>query len=146
MSALAVADQRRLEQLLALAGSSQFDGEALNALRAAVRLAAGTGMTLPEALRVSVGTQLDLQRIAVLEKDAYERGFRKGVEAGGVQDSAPGSWPAFADRLLQQCARLLNAWEQKFCASFIEHGWPEPTPKQRAIFEKLAARCGLRTP
>ena len=146
MSALAVADQRRLEQLLALAGSSQFDGEALNALRAAVRLAAGTGMTLPEALRVSVGTQLDLQRIAVLEKDAYERGFRKGVEEGGAQGPAPASWPALADRLLQQHARLLNEWERRFCASYLSSGWPEPTLKQKAILEKLAARCGLRTP
>jgi hypothetical protein len=145
MTALAVADQRRLEQLLALAGSSQFDGEALNALRAAVRLAAGTGVTLLEALRASAAAQLDMARITALEKDAFRRGYQKAVEDGGAQGAVPASWPALADRLLQQYARLLSEWERKFLANFIENGWPTPTAKQRAVFERIAAKCGVRT-
>jgi hypothetical protein len=146
MSALVPADRRRLEQLVALAGSSAFDGEAVNALRAACRLAAGNGLDLLEALRASAAAQLDMVRIATLERDAFERGFRKGIEEGGAQGPAPASWAALADRLLQQHARLLNEWERRFCASYLSSGWPEPTLKQKAILEKLAARCGLRTP
>jgi hypothetical protein len=146
MSALVPADRRRLEQLVALAGSSAFDGEAVNALRAACRLAAGNGLDLLEALRVSAAAQLDMARITALEQDAYRRGYQKAVEDGGAQGPVPASWPALADRLLQQHVRLLYEWERGFCASYLSSGWPEPTLKQRAIFAKLAARCGLRTP
>jgi hypothetical protein len=137
----------RIEQLLLLAGSSTFDGEALNALRAAVRLASANGQSLLEALRANTAMQLDVQRLAALEKDAYERGFRKGTaESGGTARRRPPSWPAFADALLQNHPRLLTEWEQGFLASFIAKGWPTPTVRQHAIFVRIATRCGEATP
>jgi hypothetical protein len=142
---LASADQRRLEQLLALAASSEYDGESLNALRAAARISAGAGLTLLEALRVAAVTQLDLRRITALEKQAFERGFQQGLAEGAKRD-APKSWAAFADHVLQSYPRLLTDWERRFCGDFRARGWPRPTPKQQAIFERLAARCGVPTP
>jgi hypothetical protein len=147
MTALTDANRRRLEQLLGMTGSAH-DGEAINALRLAQRLVANAGITLLEALSVPPNTTaLDLQRIASVEADAYARGFRRGLEEGGgaVQDR-PRTWPLFAQHLLDHHARLLNSWEQSFCNSFCASGWPEPTVKQRAIFTKIANRCGERLP
>jgi hypothetical protein len=145
MSALAAADQRRLEQLLALAVSSEFDGEALNALRAAARITDSVGLTLLEALRSTAVMQLDLQRITTLEEAAYQRGYRIGIADGAKRD-APKSWPAFADLLLQDYSRLLTGWEREFLTDFRSRGWARPTQKQQVIFERVAARCGVATP
>jgi hypothetical protein len=145
VSALAAADQRRLEQLLALAASSTFDGEALNALRAAARITSGAGLTLLEALRTTAVAQLDLQRMVSLEEAAFQRGYRLGVADGAKRDM-PKTWAAFADLLLNDYASLLTPWERNFLTSFRTGSRLQPTPKQREVFERIAARCGVATP
>jgi hypothetical protein len=145
MTALADAERRRLEQLLGMTGSVH-DGEALNALRLAHRLVAGHGLTLVEALTAAAGQAIELKRLTALEKDAYERGYRKGVEDGEAPPRRPASWPAFANYLLLRHPQLLNNWERTFLASFASSGWPTPTEKQRAKLEQIALRCGEKTP
>jgi hypothetical protein len=141
---LSPADRRRLEQFMGMTGS-QHDGEATNALRLAQKLAAAAGLSLIEAIRASAAQQLDLVRITALEADAYRRGYERGLEEGAEQDK-PRSWPALAHHFLTGHAPLLNEWERGFCSDFITKRWAAPTPKQRAIFERIATRCGVPTP
>jgi hypothetical protein len=142
MSALAAADRHKLAQLVALAASSEYDNEAVTALRAAVRLAANVGLTLVDALRATAVAEIDLKRAAALEQDAYARGYRKGCEDGAAP-AVPASWPQFADRCLTNHPRLLNDFERRFCASVIERGMITPSPKQMAVLQRLSAKCGV---
>jgi hypothetical protein len=66
-------DPEKLLNVFARA-ASEFDGEALTALRMGQRLAAESGLTLLEALQkaleVRVNVEIDLTRLAQLEEDA----------------------------------------------------------------------------
>jgi hypothetical protein len=147
VSALAPADQRRLEHLVLLAASSQFDNESLVALRAAARISTSAGLTLLEALRASTTTQLDLRRVTALEEGAYKRGYQAGP-ADGAKRNAPASWAAFADHVLHVYPRLLSALEQKFCSDYCSKGWRRPTSKlsesQASTRDRIAALVPVR--
>ena len=80
--ALKAEAQSRLERFIAVAGSSTFDGEAVNALRAATKLCAGEGITLLDALRGTAVAVLDLKRMAMMEEQAYQRGLAEGRRQG----------------------------------------------------------------
>jgi hypothetical protein len=84
MTALPADARRRLLQVVALT-TSLHGGEALAALRKAQQLAAGYGATLAEALMATAAADLDLQRIAALEKDAFERGRQAGLQQAAAQ-------------------------------------------------------------
>ena len=79
MGKLSDSDRRRLASLVNLT-SSQHDGEALNALRAATRISANAGLTLTEALQAGASAAIDVARIQTLEADAFERGREQGVK------------------------------------------------------------------
>lgn len=75
---LSDADHRRLVALVNMT-TSQHDGEAINAFRAANRLAASAGLTLVEALQKGARAEINLIRITQLETEAFERGKREGA-------------------------------------------------------------------
>jgi hypothetical protein len=78
MKTLSDGDHRRLVGLVNMT-SSQHDGEALNALRIATKIAASAGLLLSEALRLGASAEIDLARITRLETDAFERGRQDGI-------------------------------------------------------------------
>ena len=86
--------QARLERFIAVAGSSKFDGEAVNALRAAIKLCQGEGMMLLDALRGTAVAVLDLKRMAMLEEQAYQRGLAEGRRQGAdeIQRAQANAW------------------------------------------------------
>jgi hypothetical protein len=143
--ALAPADQQKLARLLGMLGSSH-DGEALTAARLAQRLLATANVTWVELIAVPAAptpAEIDLARVEQLERDAYERGRKAGL---AERQEQPSSYPAWADHCLQQCARLLTPWESQFLGNFIAQRWAAPTPKQHAVFVRIAARCGVPLP
>jgi hypothetical protein len=143
--ALAPADQQKLARLLGMLGSSA-DGEALNAARLAQRLITAANVTWAELVAAPAAptpAEIDLHRIELLERDAFERGRQAGL---AERQEQPRSFPAWADHCLHQCTRLLTAWETKFLDDFIAKRWSTPTPKQRLVFERISARCGLPLP
>lgn len=139
-------DRRRLVSIVNLT-ASQSDGEALNALRAATRIASNAGMTLTEALQSGASAAIDVVRIQVLEADAFERGREQGAKEERGRErrqrrqdvaiaNAPPMDPApttFSWRdMQQQCAAkvmYLSAREQEFITSL--NNWNRGlTPKQ----------------
>ena len=76
---LSDADHRRLVALVNMT-TSQHDGEAINAFRAANRLATAAGLTLVEALRLGASAEINLVRITALETEAFERGVTEGAK------------------------------------------------------------------
>jgi hypothetical protein len=141
----------RLVRLLGMTGSAH-DGEALNALRLAQRVAAEHGVTLTDVLAsastavAAPGPELDLKRLALLEKEAFERGFAAGGKAAMAEGAPAASWPLLAQRCLEDHPRLLTAWEQEFLGNFLARGWATPTAKQQPVIVKIAAKCGLKPP
>lgn len=77
-------DRDRLIRFLAIAGSSASDGEALAALRQAVKLCGAHGLELHVALASAGTAVLDMRRLAELEADA----FRRGVASAGADREA----------------------------------------------------------
>ena len=40
----------------------------------------------------------------------------------------------------------LTDWEQGFVESFVDRHWNNPSPKQRAVFERIADKLGVDCP
>jgi hypothetical protein len=153
-AALSGAALRRLAALVGMTGSDH-DGEALNALRLAQKLVSAHGCTLLEALAAAPASvvpaatspaDLDLRRLAQLEEAAYQRGFAAGQASAPAEAQAITSWSRLADHCLTHHPRILTAWERDFLRSWLDRGWPAPTPKQYVIMVRVAAKCGVATP
>ena len=129
----------RLVHLLGMLGSAH-DGEVLNAARAVLRTLGSMNMTWAELLQ---GNN-DRQAIA---NAAYDQGFRDGIAANTqkaktkIQQSQ--DWPAYARALQRQ---TLTSWEKGFVENFISRGWDSPTPKQEAVFRRMANKYKLPAP
>ncbi len=136
---LSEADQQRLEQMVGIASTSVHDGEALNALRFAQQLAAAAGYSLLEALRSAAQAQLDLERLAALEADAYERGLAAGLErAGAKPQSAEGRhWRDTANTLLSHHQRALKTRDVEFLEL-------DPQPRSPALTKTKPLADGPR--
>lgn len=165
-------DETKKTQLIKFLGmtGSKHDGEALNAVRIANRLLGSLGITWEEVFRKDIAggrySDEDLQKTAndayeLGAKDGYARGHAEGVKAGGagkpVSGGGPkwgigsgfndvGSWRAFAKRLHEDYEDDMTEWEQGFVESFIARGFPKPTPKQQAVFERIAEKLGVECP
>jgi hypothetical protein len=145
--------KKRLTQLLGMMGS-QHDGEILNAARLAQRMIGSEGLTWEEVLSSGNGaiSQDDMQRLfdAGFRK-GYDDGYRRGLAEGHAKrvPSArePGtSFISWVRGLRDVYNDDLTDWEQGFVESFIERGWAMPTPKQRVVFERIAAKLSMECP
>lgn len=158
MSQQALPDKvaERLERFIGMTGSDQ-DGEALNAIRMAWRLAVEQGMTLGEALDAAAQAKvvtgaiaLDLKRLTQLEADAVERGRRLGREealremgAGQRGPRTEWTWPLICEHCLTEHPMILTDFERSFLQGFLDRGWAAPTQKQLPIMQRIAVKCGV---
>jgi hypothetical protein len=112
------------------------DGEALNAIRLANRMLKEHKLTWAEALVVPDGLTLAelKEAVNIAANDGYLRG----------RSWRPDSWHDTA-RAILDCEDV-TPWEREFFESFLERSYPMPTDKQRAIFIKVAQKCGVRYP
>ena len=158
MGKLSDSDRRRLASLVNLT-SSQHDGEALNALRAATRISANAGLTLTEALQAGASAAIDVARIQTLEADAFERGREQGVKdersrekrqrrqevvAAATSPPAPQgpSWQTMRQRCLAEVPNL-GSREMDFL-NHIAHWHGRLTDRQEnwllAIFDRRSVK------
>ena len=148
MTAVALPEnaQRRLLQLIGMSGSAH-DGEALNAIRLAHRLAAEHGCTLTEAIETAPA-EIDLIRLATLEEDAFQRGFEAGraAEGGSSNGFAVLTWHTAIERCLRDHTLILTAWEQEFLRGWLARGWSRPTAKQADVLHRITRKCGVPAP
>ena len=155
MGPLSEDDQKRLAKLLWMM-TSNHDGEVLNAARMASRFVAGLGYTWDEVLggngataTASNGKTFTEDEVAQLVKRSYDYGYEEGqkIHKPGFKSVVPSNpWKAFAVECLDDQKHRLTAWEVDFCESWVERPFPHPTPKQRAIFERLADRFDMELP
>lgn len=108
--------RERVAKLLALA-ASPHDGEALAALRKALEVARGMGLTLTEAVSQGAASALDSRRIAMVEQEAYERGLRDGAEKAAKAAERPIQFPNpyqnyYAQAQFQQAQMYQNQFQQ----------------------------------
>jgi hypothetical protein len=130
---------------------SAHDGEALNAARMAQKLIGSEALTWEELFK-ELGNGRDYSKDTSQYQMGYAVGYAKGCKDGFASAtpqtyrSRALSWRGFALDLQRQHAEDLSEWEQGFVGSFIERGWNNPTPKQRAIFERIADNLGIDCP
>jgi hypothetical protein len=145
--------KKRLTQLLGMIGSNH-DGEALNAARLAQRLIGSEGLSWDEVLNSGNGriSQEDMQTLfdAGFRKghdDGYRRGLAEGHAKSVPSAREPGtSFISWVRSLRDVYNDDLSNWEQGFVESFIARGWAMPTPKQRAVFERIADKLDMDCP
>lgn len=125
-------DRKRVIRFLEIAAQSHHDGEALNALRLAIKTLKDHGVSLA-----------DLARPSEAEKTRW---FNEGRE-DGIREvyTRPIPWRDLARDLLAHGGDLSD-WERKFCQSFARGDRSNPTGKQKAVFTGIAARYGIRVP
>lgn len=134
----------QLIKLLGMLGSAH-DGEVLNAAKMAQRLLGAEGETWEEAFK---------QNGHSFTRDRYQEGYTTGFAAGLAQatrrtynNTRPRmTWFAFARTIQENHYDYLNDWEQGFIDNWIERHWNNPSPKQRAVFERMADKLGLDCP
>jgi hypothetical protein len=73
------------------------------------------------------------------------RGYQATLNGGAAQ-SAPRTWPAFAEHCLRTHLQRLSDWESDFLESFAARRCVRPSRKQRQVLDRIAARCGVATP
>lgn len=140
-------DHKRMIALLGMLGSNH-DGEVLNAARLAQRFLGEEGLTWEEYLTGHVGSSTNNgdQRY----RDGYADGYRKGLAEGHAQrpvrTTPMQTWVSFARELIEGYEDDLNDWEQGFVSNYVSRGWGQPTPKQRAVFERIAEKLGMECP
>ena len=144
--------KKRLIQLLGMMGS-EHDGEILNAARLAQRLIGSEGLTWEEVLSSGNGkiSQDDMQVLFNAgHKKGYDEGYRRGLAEGHAKQPRavqPGtSFVSWVRTLRDMYNDDLTDWEQGFVDSFIQRGWSHPTPKQRAVFERIADKLDMECP
>lgn len=152
MGVLSEDDVTRLVKLLGMMGSTH-DGEVRNAAQLAQRLVASLGLTWEDVFAGNGGGYSE-EKVAQLVKDSFDYGFEKG-RAQALNDKLRvpqklgeelGSWRFLTRALLDDYRSRLTPWEVDFCEGFLDRGWPRPTPKQQAVFEKIANKCNLELP
>lgn len=141
-------DRARLTRLLGMLGSS-FPGEVLNAAQAAHRALTQMGFTWEEALNGTGDQGWTEDQVRRVAEEAHAAGYEKGLAAGGgkrPRDEGWLTWRGLAKSLIDDHDDLLNDWERMFCSGFLERGFPTPTVKQQAVFERIAEKCGEDCP
>ena len=162
----------RLAQLLGMLGS-KFDGEVLNAARLANQLVKDQGLQWGEVVEAHASTPAwDHKTGGAAEKGGGQEGsaYRAGLEAGlargaelaaaaikseyhrGFKDGVNSKqrvdrwWKEWAKQRCINDKELLSDWEFSFFESFAVGRHVVPSGKQRAIFERVAARLDLEFP
>jgi len=149
--------KKRLVQLLGMLGSSH-DGEVLNAAKMAQRHLGSMTMTWEEVLggqggEGGGGNGYSERDVEAAYQAGHASGYGKGYAEGKADAVMNGggmrafqSWRGVAEELLSQHGGLLTEWEIGFFENYVEKRWSVPTPKQRAVFEKVADKCGVSLP
>lgn len=166
-------NRERLIQLLGMLGSAH-DGEVLNAGRLAQRFISDHKLTWEEIVNSSATTQTGAANRAAREEGRQE-GYRQGLEEGkqftaedrrneyvrGFHDgvnsieepppddtSAPEAldYAAFSELMNEHYHHRLTNWENEFFQNFSENAWTFATPKQAAIFVRVAQKLNLALP
>ena len=134
--------RKQLDKCWALVASDQ-DHEAVAALRVARKLAAQMGFaSLELAIASSTNQALDEKRIAAIEAEALARGREQGIaEAAGTKQFP--CWLAALEHILAETPHYLSSWEHGFATSYLEARWGSPSPKQAAILQRIADKCGV---
>lgn len=58
----------------------------------------------------------------------------------------PSPWREFIQYVIDHYDDELTDWERDFCRSFLDRGFPVPTPKQEACLMKMARTLGVDPP
>lgn len=142
----------RLTRLLGMIGSDG-DGEALNAARMAQRLIGSEGLTWEEVLNSSGPAAMSDADMRRLFDAGHKQGYKEGYETGSADAKGTSfatvrrpTWVSFAKDIRDQHGSDINDWEEGFIDNYIDRGWANPTPKQRAVFERMADKLGLELP
>lgn len=135
------AARQRFIKLLGMTGS-EHDGEALNALRMAQRLAADHKHTFLEMIEAAAINPEDIVK-AKLEaaKAGYAHGFSQGKAA-----ATPISWFEVAEECLQEHPERLTDWEHEFLQNYVDRRWSYPSERQRVVLERVANKCSVAVP
>jgi hypothetical protein len=142
--------RKRLIQLLGMTGSAH-DGEALNALRLALRAMAEAGTSWSDLIGTGRWSDDDMARCA---SEAYQKGFLEARQQGVVLRKTKGgdftpvngsagcaTFAEFAEILLDHYDDALSDWERQFCESWLDKRY-RPSEKQLAIFRRMAQKTG----
>lgn len=145
--ALAAPDQKRLLQLLGMS-ASDFNGEALAAVRLAHQLARRHGLNLVEAIEAinaakaqAAEAALDTARLQQLQAAAFERGRLAGIDE--ARDAATPTWRVMRDHALATCPNL-RPNEREFLVSLAYRY--RLTPRQLQWLTDIYNRCPARGP
>lgn len=167
-------ERARLIQLLGMMGSN-YDGEVCNAAKLAQRLLSHHKLTWGEVLNGSATTSTSNANRAAGggrggEAASYEKGFQAGLDRGaelaaaaikqeylrGYSDGVKHakhlgiksnrSWREWAQDRVDHDEDCLSEWEINFFGSFAAGRYAVPSDKQRAIFQRVAARLDLELP
>ena len=135
-------DRDLLVRFVAIAGQADNDGEAINALRHAVRLAAANGLELAPALASAGAAIIDMTRLAHLEADAFKRGHAAAQDEACQRAATARSWQD-AVQDLQPFLPAMNAKSASFVSSLLGRGYSSLTIKQDAWLRDLCSRFGV---
>jgi hypothetical protein len=135
---------------------SDFDGEVVNAARAAHRLANDLGgweVVINASRNPPLGAQTGRRRGGggkVSEDNdldaATEADFSAGVKQKPAQSVRTYNWRQWAEDIVRLEEDCLSAWEINFFGSYAASRRVEPSDKQRAIFVRVAERLDLALP
>ena len=130
-------DRTRLIKLLGMTGSAH-DAEALTALRFAGKILVEHKATWAEVFSTPGSDRY---------QDGYSDGYRRGLAEGAARGRPkPLTWRALAKELLESYEDDLTPWELQFVTGFLSRGYPSPTPKQGAIFQRICERVDIEMP
>jgi hypothetical protein len=147
-------DLELVARMLAVAGSTAHEGEAINAIRLVDRLLRAAGMRFPDLVASFKETAVAVEAAQVLAREVEElraelerRRGAAAVALGHADDWYPG---AAAQQKAQWCLDLhatgelwLNTWEHNFLASITE--WKgQLSKRQEPVFERLLQRVAER--
>ena len=58
----------------------------------------------------------------------------------------PSEWENLAQKIINDHVDEIGDWEYGFLESFLDRGFPTPTPRQREVFIRLCDEYGLECP
>lgn len=141
--------KKHLIKLLGMIGSAH-DGEVLNAAKLAQRVLGAEGITWEELLNGASNNNFantDHYQLgyATGYRTGYSRGVTDGVARTGIR-ARPPSWYNFVKTVYDDHLDNLTEWEQGFVENWVARRWNNPSPKQRAVLERIADKLGIDCP
>lgn len=139
--------KKHLIKLLGMIGSAH-DGEVLNAAKLAQRVLGAEGITWEELLN-GVKSNNNNNDYQIGYSTGYKTGYERGVTDGigrSMTRVRPPSWYNFVRTVYDDHLDDLTEWEQGFVENWVARRWNNPSPKQRAVLERIADKLGIDCP